>query len=268
MTPARPRLYGSALVRAGWPLSVGAVLVILAVWQWRATAADAPVYLISLGEIADDLYSLTTDGRLPADVAESLSRQLPGFLLGAVSGAGLGLLAGVSRFGERALDSWVSMTYPLPKFALFPVLVLWLGYTDSARISVIAIAVFYPVFINSYAGTRSVPERMMWVSRNFQASRVRIFAQVVARGAMPSVVVGVRIGLALSFIMTFATESVGVTEGGLGALILDGFEGRQFGWMYAGIIMFGALGFLADRLWGLAARYLTQGQMTASAGYG
>ncbi|WNV77097.1 ABC transporter permease [Geodermatophilus sp. DSM 44513] len=258
----------TAVLERKWLASSLFTLLLLAVWQLAGALGLLPAYVLTPTAIAAALGTTVTDGTLLPASASSLSRQMSGFLLGSSAGVALGLLAGVSRWAEDVFDTLVSLTYPLPKIALFPVVVIWLGYTDAARILVIAISCFYPSFINAFAGTRGIEPRLLWVARNAGAGRLRAFRQVVLRAAMPAVVNGVRLSLALSFILTFATESLGASRGGLGALIEDGFNDLVYPLMWAGIVAFALYGFLADQAWTRLAGQLLRGQRVEAVGRG
>jgi len=257
----------SVLKRRGVAAALFAAALLLG-WQAAAGLGALPAYILSPQEILAALWDTVRDGVLLPAAGTSLQRSAAGFVLGTFLGVLFGLLAGVSRIAEDIVDTLVSLTYPLPKIALFPIVVIWLGYTDSARVLVIAISCFYPAFVNSLAGTQNIDTRLLWVARNAGASRVRAFRQVVLRAAMPSVVTGVRLSLALSFILTFATETLGAGRGGLGQIIDDGFTNLLYPLMWAGIAAFAILGFAADRaLLGVSDRLL-RGQRVEAASRG
>lgn len=256
------------LVDLRWPLSTLFVVMVVGTWQVTAAEGMLPTYILGPWEIAGSLVELAMEGDLLPAMLVSLKRQLTGFLIGATLGVIAGLLAGVLKVAEDFFDTVVSLTYPLPKIALFPVIVVWLGFSDSARILVIALSCFYPSFVNALAGTRTLDRNMVWIAQNLEASRWEIFWRVIVRGAMPTIAVGVRISLALSFILTFATESIGASRDGLGFLIEEGFNNRLFGLMYAGIVSFAFLGFLADQAWSAIARRLQRGQQLMAVGRG
>lgn len=256
------------LVDRRWPLAAAFSVLVVAVWQMGGLLGALPPYLLSPWQIAVETWNEITQDELLSATFLSIRRQVIGFCLGAGGGVLIGLWAGVSKWGEDFFDTIVSLTYPLPKIALFPVLVVWLGFSDTARVAVIAMSTFYPSFVNALAGTRSIDERLLWVARNVGASRLRRFRQVIARAAMPSIVVGVRISLALSFVLTFATESIGAAQGGLGEVIEEGFNNRLFGQMYAGILAFAVLGFIADQSWVAISNRLLRGQRTEAVGRG
>lgn len=249
-----------AIIDRKWLASLLFVSALLGAWQLVDATGGLPAYVLGPIAIAEAVLDAITDGTLLPATVDSLARQSSGFAVGASLGVALGLFAGVSRWAEDILDPLISLTYPLPKIALFPVVVIWLGYTDVARVLVISVSCFFPAFINSYAGTKSIDASLLWVARNLGVSRLRAFWQVVLRAAMPSVINGVRISLALSFILTFATESLGASPGGLGTMIQDGFNDLRYPALWAGIAAFAFFGFIADQLWVRVSGLWTRGQ--------
>ena len=130
--------------------------LVLAGWQGLAWLGALPSFLVSPLIIARQLAELAATGDLAVHVRASLARSLAGLGLGALCGVGLGLLAGVSRRVADFFDPLVSLTYPVPKVALLPVLIVWFGISETSKIMVIAISCFYPCFIAALYGVRSV----------------------------------------------------------------------------------------------------------------
>ena len=139
------------------------------------------------------------------------------------------------------------MVYPVPKVALLPVLITWLGFGDASKIALITLAVFFPTFINALYGARGVAPRLVWAAQNMGADRTQIFFRVVVPASAPYVFNGLRSGLALSFIVLFAAEMVGARDG-LGNLVIKAEEGMRFDLMYAAVFSIGLIGFVSDRL--------------------
>lgn len=255
-----------AILDRRWLASLLFALLLIILWQCVGAFELLPPYVLTPWGILDALVATTVDGTLPLASVQSVLLQLSGFAVGAIAGVVLGLTAGVSRWAEDFIDPVVSLAYPLPKIALFPVVVIWFGYTDFSRALVIATSCFFPVFVNAYAGTRGIEPRLLWVARNADAGKARIFLQVILRAAMPAVSNGIRISLGLSFILTYATETIGSSAGGLGSMIEDGFNDLQYGPLWAGIVAFAVLGLAADRIWvGLSAMW-TRGQSVEAIG--
>jgi ABC-type nitrate/sulfonate/bicarbonate transport system permease component len=243
------------------------VAVLLVLWQGLDLVGVLPDYVLGPWEIAKALVEQWRAGLLGPALTASILRGLPGFLLGTTAGALLGLLAGTARPVEDVADPIVSLTYPLPKIALFPVFAVWLGFTDTTRILVIALVGFYPAFVNALGGARGIDQRLVWAARNVGAGRWRAFWQVILPGALPLLLVGARISLALSFVLVFATEAYGASQG-LGWLIYDGYLNLRYDIMYAAIATLALAGFAADQLLLLLGRRLTHGHRIQAVGRG
>src|SRR5207253_3183146 len=142
-------------------------------------------------------------GELLPHIGASLARSVPGFVVGSLAGVVLGLLAGVARSLDQLLSPVVFLTYPVPKIVFLPIVMLWVGIGDVSKIAVIALACFYPCFINAYYGARGTSTIMVWSGLSMGARRSQIFRKVVVPSALPLVFAGLRVSLALSFILPF-----------------------------------------------------------------
>ena len=165
----------------------------------------------------------------------------------------LGLLAGVARSADQMLSPVVFLTYPVPKIVFLPIVMLWIGIGDASKIVIIALACFYPCFINAYYGARSTPTIMVWASLNMGARRLQVFRKIVVPSALPLVFAGLRVSLALSFILLFSTEMINARSG-LGFLIRQSESSLRFDLMYVSIVAVAALGYASDQLLLLARR--------------
>src|SRR6266850_1223121 len=183
-----------------------------------------------------------------------LLRALPGFAIGALLGIALGLAAGIARSFDELLSPLVFLTYPVPKIVMLPVFMLWFGIGDLSKILIIALACFYPAFINAYYGARATPRILVWSARNMGASDARIFRRVVLPAALPLIFAGLRVSLALSFIVMFATEMINARSG-LGHLIREAENGLRFDLMYVSLLSIAILGYAGDRLLRFSRRY-------------
>ena len=246
------------LARIGKGLALPVALI--ALWEVTAHTGSLPRYLVAPSVIAESTLSMALSGELLTDAIDSLLRAYAGFLIGACLGIALGLLAGISRAVEGFFDPLVSLTYPVPKIALLPILMSWLGLGDASKIAVIALGVFYPTFINTYYGAKAVNRLHVWSALNMGASRLQVFAKVILPSAAPQVLTGLRIGLALAFIVMFAAEMVGA-KSGLGNLVMVAEASLRFDLMYAAIIAIGVLGFASDRMLLALRRRLLAGRL-------
>ena len=222
------------------------LLGILALWQLGASF-ERPEFVLSPLEIARHFVEALRSGELLPHVGASLVRSIPGFLIGSLIGVILGLLAGVARSLDQLLSPVVFLTYPVPKIVFLPIVMLWVGIGDVSKIAVIALACFYPCFINAYYGARGTPTIMVWSGLNMGARRAQIFRKVVIPGALPFIFAGLRVSLALSFILLFSTEMINARSG-LGFLIRQSESSLRFDLMYVAIVAVAALGYASDQL--------------------
>jgi ABC-type nitrate/sulfonate/bicarbonate transport system permease component len=231
--------------RAARWMAPAVLIALLALWQ-VATRRDHPDFVLSPLEIARHFVEALWSGELLPHVGASLARSLPGFVLGSLVGAALGLLAGVARGLDQLLSPVVFVTYPVPKIVFLPIVMLWLGIGDPSKIAVIALACFYPCFINAYYGARGTSTIMVWSGLNMGASRAQVFRKVVIPSALPLVFAGLRVSLALSFILLFSTEMINARSG-LGFLIRQSESSLRFDLMYVAIVAVAALGYAGDQ---------------------
>ena len=257
MTDAAATPYPRAMRLAlGWVLPVA----LLGLWELSGHLGRLPSYLIAPSAIAITTWDMVLSGELWQQTRDTLVRALGGYALGAACGVGMGLLAGVARPVERFYEPIISLTYPVPKIVVLPVLIAWLGAGNASKIAVITAAVFYPTFINSLYGAKAVNRLHVWSARNMGASRAQVFFKIVLPSALPQVLAGLRIGLALAFIVVVASEMQN-SRSGLGHLIITAEDNIRFDLMYAAIIAIGLLGFIGDRLIVHVRRRLLAGQM-------
>ena len=259
------RTLGAVMLERRWPVTLAFVALVVGAWELWGALGRLPRYVLAPHAIVAALVEHLADGTLGDPTLSSLQRLGVGFALGTAAGVLLGLLAGVNRVAEDVADPVVSLTYPLPKIALFPAIAVWLGYTDQARILVIALGCFYPAFVNALSGTRTVDRQLLWVAANAGAGRVRAFFQVVLPAALPRILVGVRVSLALAYVLLFSTEAIASREG-LGHLIDDSYLNVNYELMYASIVLLALLGFVSDRIVVAIGDRLTRGHTIEAVG--
>ena len=220
-------------------------LVLLA-WQ-LASLWGLPDYVLSPLAILKHFFAALGSPELYADIGASLGRALPGFVIGSALGVALGLAAGVSRLFDGAFSPVVFLTYPVPKIVLLPLFMLWFGIGDLSKVLIIALACFYPVFINAYYGARATQKILVWAALNMGAGPGRIFRGIVLPGALPQIFAGLRVSLALSFIVMFAAEMINARSG-LGHMIRVAENSLRFDLMYVSLLTIAILGYAGDRL--------------------
>ena len=225
-----------------------ASLLIAVVLLWQLAALRGlPEYVLSPWQIVQSFGEALGSAELYGHIWASLTRSLPGFAIGTLFGAGLGLAAGIARAFDDTVSPLVFLTYPVPKIVMLPLFMLWFGIGDVSKIMIIALACFYPAYINAYYGAKATPRILVWSARNMGADDQQIFRRVVLPGALPQIFAGMRVALALSFIVMFATEMINARSG-LGHLIREAENSLQFDLMYVSLLTIAILGFAGDRL--------------------
>ncbi len=225
-------------------------LLLLAI-GWEITARlelVSSTALPPLSEVISSWLAMIKDGELVTNGLSSLYRAFAGLALAIVIGAALGIVMAWWRTANVLLSPLVEIFYPLPKSALIPVTVIWLGFGDGSKILLIFLGCMLPVSIGAFNGARGSEQALIWSARSMGASRLRMLWDVVLPSAMPELLNGVRTALALSFILLVASELI-VSQRGFGYLI--GYLGANGNYdaMYAVVLTVAFLGFAADRLY-------------------
>jgi NitT/TauT family transport system permease protein/sulfonate transport system permease protein len=235
-------------------------LVVLAAWEAFGRLGVLPRYLSIPTQIAAALWEIALSGELLVALGASLLRVTAGFALGTAAGVVAGLGAGLVPPVRRFFDPLVSFLFPIPKIAFLPIVLLLFGLGHASKISIIAFSVFFPVFIAARHSVMSINPLYVWAARNMGTPPRTVFFRVVVPAAAPELFAGIRIGLAHAFIVLFAAELTG-SKVGLANLISYGEEWVRFDLMFAGIVCFAALGFVADRILMAVRRRALRGQL-------
>jgi ABC-type nitrate/sulfonate/bicarbonate transport system permease component len=220
-------------------IAVWQVLLMLGVGDRRFIPAPS--------DIARSFIKLVASGELEWHVAVTLYRVLVGYIVGAVPAVAVGLLMAMFKPVRIFFDPLIAVLFPIPKIALMPLLLLAFGFGDASKIALVAIAVFFPVIVNTYVGAANI-EKIYWdVAKNYGASQMVMFSRIVFFGALPTIFAGLRIALAVSFIVLVASEFV-ATKSGIGYLIWNSWELLQVDVMFVGIVTIGVLGLITSVL--------------------
>jgi ABC-type nitrate/sulfonate/bicarbonate transport system permease component len=186
-------------------------------------------------------------GELPRIVLSTLGRMVAGFAFGSVAGVAVGLLLGTIPMLARALTPTLEGLRPLPIPAIVPPLILFLGLDDLLKITVVSIAVFFPVMVNALGGVRDIDPILLATARTFQVSRTRTLVAVVLPAALPSVMAGLRTALALALVVTIVAEMI-AGSGGIGYYILETQYAMRPDQMYAGVLCLAVIGYVLNVL--------------------
>ncbi|MEY0428023.1 aliphatic sulfonate ABC transporter permease SsuC, partial [Providencia rettgeri] len=170
---------------------------------------------------------------------------LIGFSIGGSLGLILGLISGLSRWGERLLDTSIQMLRNVPHLALIPLVILWFGIDESAKIFLVALGTLFPIYINTWHGIRNIDRGLVEMARSYGLSGIPLFIHVILPGALPSIMVGVRFALGLMWLTLIVAETISANSG-IGYLAMNAREFLQTDVVVVAIILYALLGKLAD----------------------
>lgn len=190
-------------------------------------------------------WRLLTEQGLLGDIAISARRAFSGLLIGGSLGFGLGLLNGLVRLGDRLLDSSIQMLRNIPHLALLPLVILWFGIGEQARLFLVSLGVFFPIYLNTYHGVRSVDPGLKEMGAVYGLSRWGQFRHIVFPGALASVLLGLRYALGVMWLTLIVAESL-ASNAGIGHITMNAREFMQTDVLVMGIVIYALLGKLAD----------------------
>ncbi len=229
-------------------LGAASVLALLVVWEAVARLGlVSPLFLPPPTAVLADGWAMVESGEIFLHLAASLRRIAAGFTLGAAVGVLVGLLAGVSATAESSLSPLIAAAYPIPKIAILPLLILWLGIGESPKVAVIALGVFFPMAINVRAGVKDVDPQLIKAAISLGSTRRRIVRRVILPAVLPMVFAGLKLGVGIALLLVVTAEMV-AADSGLGFLILSAADLMQTGRLMFGLVVLSILGILSNRL--------------------
>ena len=230
----------------GLPWLVPAVL--LAVWEiGAASGAISPQILPGPGDVVSGFWSVSQTGELWNDLGISTARALGGLAIGGSIGFALGILNGMSPLAAKLLDTTLQMIRNVPILALIPLAILWFGIGESAKLFLIALGVFFPVYFNTYHGIRHVDAGLVEMARAYRLNGLQLFRRVIFPGALPSILVGLRYALGIMWLVLIVAEMVSA-DSGIGYMTMNARDDMQTNIVVLGILIYALLGKLADIL--------------------
>jgi sulfonate transport system permease protein len=245
-----------------WPLGVLLPLLALALWQFAANRQWIEADLLpSPLEIAQTGWGMVQDGSLADDTWATAYRLFFGFLLGAGAGTVAGLLTGAIPLARRLLDPTLQALRSVPSLAWVPLFILWFGIYDASKVLLIAVGVFFPVYLNLMAGIAGVDRKLIEVGRVHDFSRLKQMLRIQLPAALPSYLTGLRSGLGLGWMFIASAEMMGA-DNGLGFILTNGEQIGRPDQIIVAIIAFAVLGKTTDWLLASFAARLTAWQDT------
>lgn len=250
----KPRLSWSRIVAtrlAPWIVPI----LMIATWQlaaqfgWLSSRIlPEPVAVLKAA------WELTVSGELFVHVRISTWRALSAFAVGGGLGLFLGLLTGSFRQAETLFDTTIQMVRNIPALALIPLVILWFGIDETAKLFLVSVGVFFPVYLNTFHGIRSVDKGLIEMAQSYGLSGWALYRDVILPGALPSILVGVRFSLGLVWVLLIVSETISA-QSGIGYMTMNAREFLQTDVVLVGILLYALLGKFADVLARQLERY-------------
>ena len=223
-------------------VSIVSILCLLAIWELICqSGAVSSLFLPAPTAIISALLQMIADGEIGVSLAASLYRILAGFSIGSLIGLAVGLVTGTSALMDKIGTPIVNAIYPIPKIALLPLFILWLGIGELSKVTIIALGVFFPVAMNTYSGVKNVDTLLLKVAASFNASWWMTMKSVVLPNALPMIFAGLRLAAGTSLLLLVAAEMI-AAQVGIGALILHYGDLMITDRLMAGVIVLSLLG--------------------------
>ncbi|MBI4967408.1 MAG: ABC transporter permease [Rhodospirillales bacterium] len=232
-----------------------ALLALLGLWHLAATFFGYN-FFPTPGAVFKTLPALFGEAEAAANIAASVKRMLAGFALALAVAVPLGLMMGRSPLVAKLVKPLVATIYPVPKAALMPIIMLWLGIGDAAKIFVIFIGASLPLLQHSFGGALAVDQKLIWSAQAMGLGPVKRLFAVVLPSALPEVMIGCRVGIIMALIVMVSSEMI-ARQSGVGNLLFNSADMALYDTVYAMIVVIAAIGFVADVAFEFVRRRLT-----------
>ncbi len=248
-------------------LRLGAIAAFLALWSLLSGAVVVlklfnPIFLPGPWLVLGNVLDMAVRGQLWIHLAATLERVALGFGAGAALGVGLGLAAGHLTPIRHVVEPLVELLRPIPPLAMLPMFIVWVGIGETSKVGFITYATFFPIFLTTITGVRQIDPILLRAAQSLGARGVGLFTRVILPAALPDILTGLRLGVALAFFVIVISEFIGA-EHGLGYLINDGRNFFLVPQMLGAAVVLGLLGYAGNGLVRLLERRLTRWQHPA-----
>ena len=244
--------------RGAWLFLAGAIVpvLLLVAWQLISASGAIPAYQLPAPQsVLEAAFDLSARGLLWLDIAISTQRVVLGFLIGSAFGMTVGAVVGLSRPVSLLFSPTLGGFRAVPSLAWVPLLILYLGINEDSKVILIAIGAFFPIYTTVAGALRHVDQHLVEVGRAFGLARAGLFLQVQLPAVLPTVVSGLRLALAQSWLFLVAAELI-ASSVGLGFLLKDSQDNGRIDRLFLAIIILAVLGKVTDAIVGLVERYL------------
>jgi sulfonate transport system permease protein len=221
-------------------------LLLLAVWQAASSFGTLSSSILpSPAEVIDAGWRLSLSGELPRNIEISFLRAIAGLVVGGGIGFALGLANGLSDLSERLTDSTVQMIRNVPHLAMIPLVILWFGIDEGAKLFLVALGVFFPIYLNTLHGVRTVDPQLIEMAESYGMGPSALFWRVILPGALPSIFVGLRYALGIMWLTLIVAETI-AAQSGIGYMAMQAREFMEVDVVVLSILVYALLGKLAD----------------------
>jgi len=240
-----------------------APLALLAIWEAFARFGGLPPHILPApSKVLTTAAKLIASGQLLQDLGVSLMRASLGFAIGGSIGFALGTAVGFSRLAEAVLDRSIQMIRAIPFLAVLPLVIVWLGIGEAAKIFLVSLGVAFPIYINTVLGIRQVDPKLLELGRVTGLSNRQLIRHIVLPGALPSILAGVRYALATAWLALVVAETIAANSG-IGFMAMDAREFLRTDVIVLAIVIYAGIGVLADSI----ARFLERWLLAWHANY-
>jgi sulfonate transport system permease protein len=241
-----PRVRTLRLPRADGLVQWLVPLAIVLLWQAACAAGLVPARVLPApSDVALAGWKLVMSGELARNIAVSFWRALSGLVIGGGIGFAFGLANGLSQLSNKLTDTTLQMVRNIPHLALIPLVILWFGIDEAAKLFLVALGVFFPIYLNTLHGIRTVDPQLIEMGRIYGMTDAELFRRVIFPGALPSIFVGLRFALGIMWLTLIVAETIAASSG-LGYMAMQAREFMQIDVVVLSILIYALLGKLAD----------------------
>jgi sulfonate transport system permease protein len=244
---SKPSSFALSKLRLRGGRWVSPVLLLL-LWELGSRTGVIPERILAApSAVAVTFWAMLTSGELASNLAVSLFRAVAGLGFGLAIGVGLALAAGLSRGGETAIDPLMQLKRTIPVLALTPLFIVWFGIGETPKITLIAVATVFPIYMNLFSGIRGVDARLIEAARSFGLGQAELIRHVILPGALPGFLVGLRYALGVSLLVLVVAEQINASAG-IGHLINNARDFMRTDVIVVCLVVYASLGLAADQL--------------------
>jgi len=225
----------------------GVPILILILWQLLSQFGIIPARILPSPLAVLSGIKLASTGELTRNIWVSTVRALGGFLIGGGIGFVLGLLNGMFSLSEKLLDTSLQMLRNIPHLAMIPLVILWFGIGEEAKLFLVAFGVFFPIYLNTFHGIHTVDSGLLEMGKVYGLKPLELFWQILLPGALPSILIGVRYGLGIMWLTLIVAETI-AADSGIGYMAMNAREFMQTDVVVFSILVYALLGKLADAI--------------------